>query len=445
MTRRRGLVSTTLLLLPLQIIFRGWEAVLPVLLTHWFGSTAATDVYTFAWSVFYFAGSLIFSAYHDSAVVPILTEVKVRDPGSLAKVAGSLLAHTWVFGSALAALVSIGAFGWFAYLYDGADFRLAALMVPAFGIQLVAMSTKTFFAAVLSAHHKFVPYPIASTCVVVVTVVFVAFTRQSLDVVSVPIGAMLGEIVAAIMLGAVVVRYLGIRPALSLDRPEPVRRFARLASSEVGGGAVTRINPAVDQLMAGFVGVAGGATLLRLSNDVASLPTSLLQATFLSVLLAHLADDFTRRDLAKVRETVSRAVVVVFLILTASAVLLYLVREPLLRLVFLHGRMKVESVERLAHILPYHLVGLGSFGVLLVLARANVAIQNSRIMISMGILNATTNLVLNVVLSRFLGIEGLALATSLVHTVVAIVFWFRFRRRVRELAQPAPAASVEPA
>ena len=54
------------------------------------------------------------------------------------------------------------------------------------------------------------------------------------------------------------------------DAPPPVR----LAASEVGGGAVTRINPVVDQLMAGITAVVGGGTILRYAGDVALLPTS---------------------------------------------------------------------------------------------------------------------------------------------------------------------------
>jgi putative peptidoglycan lipid II flippase len=432
---RRGLVKTTLVLMPVHIVFRAGEGLLPFLLAYWFGRNHATDVYNFAWAVFMFAGSLVFSAYHDSALVPILAEARLRDPGSLRKIAGSVLAHTWLFGGALAFIVAAVAFGWFGIRYDGDEFALAAKMVPAFGLQLVALSTKTFFAAMLNAHHTFMPYPVASATSVVVTIAFVAVTGSHIGILSVPIGSLLGEIVAASMLGGVVIRYLGVVPKLTFERPAAVKRFASLVVSEVGGGAVTRINPVVDQLMAGIAGVSGGATLLRYSNDVASMPTSLLQATFLSVLLAHLAEAFAKRDLAHVRATVTRAVFIVLGLLTASAALLFASRSWLLQLLFLHGQMDQAGVERMINIFPYHLAGLGSFGVLLVLARANVALQNSRIMLGMGVLNASMNVLFNTVFLKVLGLEGIALSTSMVHSVIAVVFWFRFQRRLRELSE----------
>jgi putative peptidoglycan lipid II flippase len=107
--------------------------------------------------------------------------------------------------------------------------------------------------------------------------------------------------------------------------------------------------------------------------------------------------------------------------------------------------MDAAGVERMAALMPYHLVGLVPFGALLVLSRAHVAVKNGGIMVGMGILNAGANLVLNVVLSRVLGLEGLALSTACVHFLVAIVFWFRLESRldaIRAAPRPAPPAAA---
>jgi peptidoglycan biosynthesis protein MviN/MurJ (putative lipid II flippase) len=92
--------------------------------------------------------------------------------------------------------------------------------------------------------------------------------------------------------------------------------------------------------------------------------------------------------------------------------------------------MDAAGIERMARILPYHLVGLAPFGALLVLVRAHVAVQNSRIMFSMGVLNAALNGALDVVLMPVLGLEGLALSTSCTHAIVAVVFAVRLDSRL---------------
>jgi len=81
---------------------------------------------------------------------------------------------------------------------------------------------------------------------------------------------------------------------------------------------------------------------------------------------------------------------------------------------------------------------------LLVLARAHVATKNGAIMISMGIMNASANVIFNLILFRVIGLEGLALSTSCVHAAVAVVFWFRFESRLASLRREGDAAVIAP-
>jgi putative peptidoglycan lipid II flippase len=112
----RSIARTTIILLPLQIVSRGVEALLPVVLALWFGRNDVTDVFYFAWAVFALAGSLVFSAFQDSAVVPVLAEVKLSEPRLVPVVRGSLLGHTLAIGSALAAVVAVAAAAWLGVL-----------------------------------------------------------------------------------------------------------------------------------------------------------------------------------------------------------------------------------------------------------------------------------------------------------------------------------------
>jgi len=432
---RRSITRTTLLLLPLQVVPRGIEALLPVVLALWFGRSDLTDVYYFAWAVFALAGSLVFSAFQDSAVVPVLAELKLRDPKLVPVVRGSLFAHTLLFGGALAVLIGALAAAWFTVRFSGPARATALWMVVPFSLYLVALSVKTFFGSMLTAEHRFVPSPVAAALGAVVTLAVIGLGRGALSVTAVPCGSLAGELAATWVLAASA-RAAGIAIHPTFARPEPVRRIARLVASEVGGSAVTRVNPVVDQLMAAMAGVVGGGTLLKLSGDVATVPTSLLQASLLPVLLAHLSDDFAAGSARELRGKVRRALVSVMAILAAAAALLWLVRRPLLHLVFGHGAMDSLGVERMAQLLPYHLVGLAPFGALLVLARAHVAVQNSRIMLTMGLLNAALNAGLNVALLPWLGLEGIALSTSCTYAVVALVFALRFRARLRVAGIP---------
>jgi putative peptidoglycan lipid II flippase len=431
---KAGIVKTAFLLLPLQIVLRASEALLPVLLGAWFGRSSSTDVYYFTWAFFQLTGSLIFAAYQDSAAVPILTEAKLAGDRALATVTGSLLAHTALVGAALAAGAAVVAVAVLRAAYGGAELELASRMVPVFAAYLVVLGARTFFEAWLLVERRYFSSPVCRGAGAAVMLGTVWLARTRLGIVAVPLGLLAGELVSASALAWVVFGRLRRRTSLNLARPEPVRRFGRLAASEVAGATVTRINPVVDQLMAAVAGVAGGGTLLSYSLDAALVPTSILQAVLLPLLLSRFSEDIARGDLRQFRADLARSLVVVTTLLLGVGLAMLSLRAPILRIAFLRGAMDAAGVERMVTLLPYHLLGLAPFGALLVLTRAHIALKNSGIMFSMGVLNAALNLVLDFALVRWLGLEGIALATSLVHTIVAIVFFARLEPGVRRLA-----------
>jgi putative peptidoglycan lipid II flippase len=343
-------------------------------------------------------------------------------------VAGSLFGHTLAIGAAvglvmgtLAAAVALFASPSPALLH------LALGLVSLMAVGLLCTSVRAFYVGLLNARGLFHAHPVASGLGMGLTLLLTYLGKEALGVRVIPLAMLSGELVAISILSALARRALALRLRPTLARPEPVRRIFALVRLEVTGSLITRINPVIDQLMSGMAGVVGGGTLLRYATDVASLPTSILQATLLPVLLTRLAQQASRPSL--LRATTRRTLFTVALLLLAASALLIVLRMPLCRLLFLHGAMDLAGVARIASVLPWALAGVAPFGALLVLARAHVAQQNSRIMPSMGILNSVCNLVLNVALVGPMGLAGIALSTSLTYVVVAVVFWVRLPSR----------------
>jgi len=425
--RTPSIARTALRLLPLQIVFRGGEALLPLVLAAWFGRSVETDLYYVLATYFVFAGAVLTGAFQDSGAVPVLIEIRSADPARLPKVAGSLLGHTLVIGSAVG--LAMGGLAALIVGLTSSTARLGLELVLLMSAGMVANSVRAFYVGFLNASGIFHAHPIGSGVGVGVTWALLALGRYALGVRIIPLALLAGELVAIAVLSTLVSRGLRLRIVPNLQRPEPVRRIFSLVASETAGSLITRINPLVDQLMAGLAGVVGGGTLVRYANDVASLPTSVLQATVFPVLLTRLSHEANHPT--RFLKTTGRTLTAVGALLLALSVLFIAVRRPLSSLLFLHGVMDRAGVERIADILPWAVIGAAPFGALLVLARAHVALQNSRIMPGMGLLNSTLNAGLNALLVGFMGLSGIALSTSITYLVVAIVFWVRLPRSQR--------------
>lgn len=426
-------------LAPLSLVARAAEALLPILLAAWFGRSQATDVYWFCSACFTLAGSLVFSAYQDSALIPIVVGERAAAPERLPALVGALTGNTLLYGSALAAIVAAATLGGLRLRYTGDDLGLALGLAPPLALGLVVLSLRTCYGAVLTAEHAFAVAPVASVLAMASNVGVVAALRGPLGVRAVPLGALAGELVAvAVLGGALARRGLWARPTRA--RPEALERFRGLVGAEVVGNAITRLNPVIDQAVAGLAGIVGGGTLLRYAGDLALAPTSILQAVLLSVLMARLAALHAAAEPGRVVATLRATLAGAIGFLAAATAVLWLARAPLTRLVFDHGAMDAAAVAAMTDLVPWYLVGLVPFGALLVLARAHVALKNSRIMRSMGLVNAACNLALDLVLVRPLGLAGVALATSITHAVVALVFWWRLRPLIASRDAPASAA-----
>ncbi len=418
--RRPDILRTALLLLPLQGLLRGGEAVLPLLLAAWFGRGAETDLYYLLAAYFVFAAAFLTGAFQDSGVVPVLIEIEAKDPQRFPEIAGALLGHTLAVGAVVA--LGLGLLAAAIALFTSHLWGLALQLIALMAAGTVATSVRAFYVGLLNARSLFRAHPIASGSGMGLALLLIALGRHALGVRIIPAGLLAGELLAIAILSWLC-RRTDPRPIVaSLARPEPVRRIFRLVGFEVTGSLITRINPVIDQLMSGLAAVLGGGTLLRYATDVASLPTSILQATLFPVFLTRVSQEAgTPAFLATTKKTLLS----VTGILAAASLVLFAVRVPLCRLLFLHGAMDEDGALRIADILPWALVGVAPFGALLVLARAHVALQNSRIMPSMGVLNSTLNAVLNGAFVYRFGLSGIALSTSVTYVVVAAVFWLR--------------------
>ena len=429
MSRPSSLAATVGRVAPWQVLYRGLTALVPLLLAAWFGRSAETDLYNLFAALFTLAGSLVFASFQDSALVPIVVDVQRRDPAQMPRLAGALVAYTTLIASALALVIGVGVWLWFRAHVTGSAAALVVPMAIGFSIYLPFLALHSLAAALLAARFRFLPDALAGAGGVGVTLLIAALVRSH-GLGLMPFALAGGELVAAVGL-MVALRRSGLPIVPTLARPGALKRFVRLVSSEIGGSAVVRINPLVDQMMARALGIVGGGTMLRLSGDLSSFPASLLSSTFLSVLLSHLAAAGAEGRRFELRRTVVRSVLAVAVLFGVVALALGALRVPLVTLVYGRGAMDAAALARIAHLLPYHLIGLVPFGIVLVLARAHVSLGNSRILVGMGALNAAANLALNAVFARWLGLEGIALATSAVNVVVAWVFWIRLGRRLR--------------
>ena len=104
--------------------------------------------------------------------------------------------------------------------------------------------------------------------------------------------------------------------------------------------------------------------------------------------------------------------------------------EEIVRFLFGRGAFSQEAIAMTAKALFFYSPGMVAFGTRDILLRAFYALQDTRSPMINSSIGGAINIGLNIVLSRYLGIGGLALATSVAGIISSVLLFIALRRKI---------------
>jgi putative peptidoglycan lipid II flippase len=187
----------------------------------------------------------------------------------------------------------------------------------------------------------------------------------------------------------------------------------------------------VDQAMAA---TAGGGSVASLGFG-AKIPTAVLGLGGLALgttMLPHYAAYAANARWGEMAAALRRHAVRIGAAGASVAVVLALVSRPLVRLLFEHGSFGPADTVRVASIQSLYALQIPGFLVAIVAARYLNALGRDRWILAVSAVNFVLNVVGDWVLLRWIGLPGIALSTSLVYSVAAVILLVLCRRAARE-------------
>lgn len=218
------------------------------------------------------------------------------------------------------------------------------------------------------------------------------------------------------------------RPRLAGALAEPgVRRIGRLMGAAVIGLSATQVNIVVNTIFASHQ--RGAVSWLNYAFRLMQFPLGVFGVAIATVAGAGIAQKAAARDLPAVKETMGAALRMVAFLNVPSAVGLMVLAEPIIGLIYQHGRFGPSDTAATAQALLYYAIGLYAYSGVKVFAPAFYALDQARVPVLGSFLGMASNVALNVALYPVLGFSGVALGTSLAATVNFAVLWFAWRKR----------------
>lgn len=252
--------------------------------------------------------------------------------------------------------------------------------------------------------------------------------------VALAVGVLVGAAVQLVVqLPALVRRGMPLWPSISFRDPG-VRKIGRLVAPAFFGMGVYQINFFVDTIFATSHRMpAGSVTSLYVADRVMELVLGSYAIAMSTALLPTMAQQAAAGKYEEMKRTFGFSMRIVSFITIPAAVGLIMLRQPIIAVLFEHGRFAAESTALVAHALFFYALGLPAFAALKLLTPMYYSVQDTMTPARVGAYALGINIALNTALLvfffRYFSNGGPALASSAAAYFYFVALFWIFRKR----------------
>lgn len=243
-------------------------------------------------------------------------------------------------------------------------------------------------------------------------------------------GALIGAFVGNILVQAFGVRRLGgrYRPVIDLKDPG-VHTFARLMIPIIFTLSLPQLDMQVNKYFATYL-KDGSVASLDYANRLMQLPLGILAQASSIALFPFIASQAARNDMAGLRRSVNLAVRAITAMTIPASVLMIVLAEPIVRLIYQHGKFTAQDTKFTAAVLVLYSIGIAAWSAQTVLARGFYALQDTATPMITGTFVTGIFIVMNIMVVGPFKDRGLAASTSIAAAILAVALFYRLQKRL---------------
>lgn len=315
----------------------------------------------------------------------------------------------------------------FAMGYSGEIFELSVMFTRITILGMFAQLLNSVFKGYLNVYGNFVVPGSTGFLYNAIIILFLILSNK-LGTIYAPVGVAIGTIIQYVPY-IPALRKVGYRhkPVLKLH-DKNVKRLLILALPVIIGVAVNQINHIIDKNLASFISEKGISVLtysLRLYEFVwgimiVSITTSIFPT------LSRLALTSIPKFKSQIMKTIGS---ILYLVVPASFGMMVFSKE-IITLIYRRGKFDDSDVLIVSGILFYYSLGLIGLGVRDVLSGSFYSLKMTKIPLINSIEMVGMNIILSIVLSKFMGINGLALGSTIASAFGAINLYYKLKGKI---------------
>ncbi|MBA7615605.1 putative lipid II flippase MurJ [subsurface metagenome] len=388
-----------------------------IVISNRFGAGIETDAFFIAFMIPNLLRSFLGEGALNSAFIPIFAEYLTNHDRKKAEYFASnvlniliiiviIVAALGIWGAPL--LINIIAIGFKSNMYK---YQLAINLTRIIFPYISFVAVAALFMGILNSYNHFLVPALAPAMLNISVIIFAITLSYKYGIYSIALGVILGGIGQALIQTPVLIRKK-IKYSFVVDFNDPgVKKLLKLLVPAMIGLAITQINVVVDKTIASTL-IDGSISALYYSNRLVQFPLGAFGIAISIAIFPTLAKQTAKNNITEFKKSLLFGLKMLLFITVPSAVGLIVLRDPLIRLIYEHGIFSRVATNMTASALLYYSIGLFAYACVRLITMSFYALKDTKTPVKIGIYIVFINIVLDLILIRFLAHSGLALATS---------------------------------
>ncbi len=372
------------------------------MLTGTFGAGQDLDAYLAAFRIpdFLYAFLVIWGL--SAVFLPLFSEYMAQEKQKAWRFVNNMMGIYALFlgiGSLFAALFMRSLISLVAPGFEGAQFETAVLLSRFMLVSPLFFAFSAICAGVLQYFQKFVAYALAPVVYNLSIIAGVVFLAPSFGVFGVAMGVVIGAVLHFfIQVPPLLATGFSFRPGFSFIDPQ-VQKALLLSIPRTVAGVAHQFNLIIMVAFASSLSV-GSITLFSIAEHMYYFPVGVIGVSLATAVFPLLSKAGAATDMKSFSFTLLSSLWRVIGVALPIALILFLLREPLFRTLYLSREFTIEKVQLTAAVFGVFTLGIAFQSAIPLLVRAFFALQNTLAPTITGVSSVLFNIVLAYVFLR---------------------------------------------
>jgi len=429
--RTRPLIWDTFTTSGWNAVGRGVGFLIPFFVAAWFGVTAETDAFFYAYGVILIFTGILYSVV-GSVIIPYIAEAKANNE-DVGKFVGGILEISGVgllFLSLLVILLSKPVLS-IVTRFDGDNINLLFYLLIEMSPLIILLVWTSILSGALNAYKKFA-FPAVSPAIrAVINLLLIWIFKDSLGIHAITLGYVGGEIVRLIALLSII-RYFNLfKISFSLNFEPKLIQFLITASYPVIGMIAIEFGSIFNKTIATWLG-EGSVSLLHYAEKLYMIPVVLFAGGLLITLHSYWSEHYYKLDRNELKTKMKRTIKIVALLSLLLTLFLIFLHKPIVKLAFGRGEFDQTKLSKVGNIWICYLLGFVPYSISRIFIRVQIIRKNTKVIMFNVIYGTIVNILFCLILMRYLKVEGIALASTIALYFEVIYMGIHFYKYEKE-------------